>query len=95
MKAQPPTEQERIALERIKSTNGLVVIAVLAVSCLYPIVQILPDRLSSVSVGLAVVIVLGAVGLVVYRACFLRCPRCSGWVAIPKCPACGLKLSQE
>ena len=94
MKVQKPTTQERHALKRIEATNWLSVIVVAALAGLLPAAQFLPERFSSVSAVLSILMVLGAIGVLVYRTCFLRCPRCSGWVAMPKCVACGLTLEK-
>lgn len=37
-------------------------------------------------------LLLGAIGIFVYLTCFQRCPRCAGWIVMPKCPGCGLGL---
>ena len=42
----------------------------------------------ALAVGALVVVASG----VIYISFCLRCPRCSGWIVMPKCPACGLKL---
>jgi hypothetical protein len=73
VKIQKPTTQERQALERIEAANGLSVIAVVALAGLLPATKLLPERLSSVSAALSVILVLAAIGVLVYRACFLRC----------------------
>ena len=50
------------------------------------------ERYDALSMILAFGLLLGAIGIFVYLTCFQRCPRCAGWIVIPKCPACGLKL---
>jgi len=94
MNLQGPTTQERIALERIEAIVARSPWVVIAIMALMLSLQWLPERYAAVSAIVSVGVVLGGVATLVYRACFLRCPRCSGWIAIPKCPACGLKLDE-
>ena len=50
------------------------------------------ERYDMLPLILAIALTVGAMGIFVYLTCFQRCPRCAGWIVIPKCPACGLKL---
>ena len=94
MKRQEPTTRERIALEKIAAGQRRWLLAGPAGAALIFSLRLLPERYADVSAYVAVGLVLGMVAIFVYRACMLRCPRCSGWIAIPKCPACGLKLDE-
>ena len=94
MNRQAPTAQERAALERIKAIQTRSPLVVLAMVGLTLSLQLLPERYAAVSAVVSIGLAFGIVAMFVYRACFLRCPRCSGWIAIPKCPACGLKLDE-
>ena len=94
MSSSKPTNPERIALERIEAIRARSPFEALALLGLFPLLQLLPERHSALAAMLSVVLVLGMVATLVHRTCFLRCPRCSGWIVIPKCPACGLKLDK-
>jgi hypothetical protein len=94
MNRQSPTNQERIALERIEGLRTQWPLVLFAMWGLLLPLRFLPERYSGVSAIASVALVLGMVALLVYQACFLRCPRCSGWIVIPKCPGCGLKLDK-
>ena len=94
MNRQSPTAQERIALKRIAAVPMRTLLAVVSVSGLVLSLQVLPERYSTVSAIAAVTLALSGIAVMVYQACFLRCPRCSAWIAIPKCPDCGLKLDK-
>lgn len=45
--------------------------------------------------AVAGVILLAGLTCSIYLTCCLRCPRCAGWIVIPKCPSCGLKLESS
>ena len=92
MNRQGPTAQERVALQRIAGARMRSLLAVATIGGLVVALQLLPERYSAVSAIAAVGLAFGSVAVLVYQACLLRCPRCSGWIAIPKCPGCGLKL---
>lgn len=92
MNRQSPTTEERIALMRIEQVPMRTLLILVAVCGLVASLRVLPDRYSAVSAVVAVALALGGVAVLVYQACFLRCPRCFAWIAIPKCPDCGLKL---
>lgn len=92
MKRQGPTTQERLVLERIARIPTRSLIAAGAVVGLVLCLRALPEQYAAFSSFAAVVAVLIGLAFFVYQACFLRCPRCSGWIAVPKCPSCGLKL---
>jgi hypothetical protein len=94
MNRHAPTTQERIALERIEASQTRSYLALLMMVGLILSRQLLPERYAAGSAIASVALVIGMVAMLVYRACFLRCPRCSGWIVIPKCPACGLKLDK-
>lgn len=94
MNRRTPTEQERIALQRIEAGRASSLSAILVLGGLMLLLQLLRDRADAVSVVVSVVLVLGMGAILVYRACFLRCPRCSGWIAVPKCPSCGLAFDE-
>lgn len=95
MNRQGPTTQERMALERIKAlpTRSVLVVVAMVGPMLFH--QLLPERFAAVSAIVSVGLVLGLFATLVHQACFLRCPRCAGWIALPKCPACGLKLDDQ
>lgn len=86
-----PTADEKTALERIEATQRLSLVGILAMIAVLSLLRFVPDEHSAIAAIASVVVVLIALSLLVYRTCFLRCPRCSGWIVIAKCPACGLK----
>lgn len=86
-----PTTREEIALKRIEAGLIRSPVAMLMATGLILSAQLLPDRYAAVT---AIVSVGLMVGMLIYRACFLRCPRCAGWIVIPKCPSCGLTLGK-
>lgn len=55
----------------------------------------LPESYSWLQVVLQSVVLLALLAQFIYVSFALRCPRCSGWIAIPKCPSCGLKLERN
>jgi hypothetical protein len=69
-------------------------LAIVTIGVLILCLQVLPERYSTVSAIAAVGLALSGIAVMVYQACFLRCPRCSAWIAIPKCPDCGLKVDK-
>lgn len=92
MKRKGPTTQERLVLQRIARIPARSMIAAAAVVGLVLSLQTLPEQYAAFASVAAFVAVLVGLAVFVYQACFLRCPRCSGWIAVPKCPSCGLKL---
>lgn len=69
--------------------------AAVTISGLVLSLQMLPERYSVAAAVAAVGLALIGVGIFVYQACFLRCPRCSSWIVIPKCSDCGLELDKR
>jgi DMSO reductase anchor subunit len=90
----PITEQESKQLHRIESLLKLrmvsLYVAVVGIGAFY----LLSPRNAAVAAALAIVVFVILFGHMIYLACFLRCPRCSGWIAMPKCPGCGLGLEK-
>jgi hypothetical protein len=66
--------------------------ALLGLGCAIALPRLLGESYNVLSAILAIGLFLGVVGIFVYLTCFQRCPRCAGWIVIPKCPTCGLKL---
>lgn len=89
-----PTTQERIALKKIAAVPMRSALLAGMVSGLILSLQVLPERYSTLATIAAVGLLLSGIAFMVYQACFLRCPRCFAWIAIPKCPDCGLKLDK-
>jgi hypothetical protein len=97
MTGRDPTDQELAKLERIAAlTKTLPLLGLPILAFAFFIIRFMPDR-----EGLHwPVLTFGAIGLILaltpllYLSFCLRCPRCSGWIAIPKCPSCGLKLEE-
>ena len=94
MERQGPTTRERLVLERIAKIPERSLIVAVAVGALVLSLRALPEQYATLSSIAAVVAVLVGLTFFIYQACFLRCPRCSGWIAVPKCPSCGLKLDR-
>jgi hypothetical protein len=92
-----PTEQETKQLEEIEARLKLLDlsshVAVLLMLLLVGSLIVAPEQYQTVKTILVVAIALALVGTLVYRTCFLRCPRCAGWIVLPKCP-CGVKLEK-
>ncbi len=64
----------------------------LGLGCAIALPQLLGEGYEVLSAILVIGLFLGVIGIFVYQTCFQRCSRCAGWIVIPKCPACGLKL---
>jgi hypothetical protein len=94
MNRQNPTAQERIALKRIEAVPMRSLLALVTIGGLVLALRALPERFSTVAAIASVALALTGIAVLIYQACFLRCPRCSAWIAIPKCPDCGLKLDK-
>src|SRR5690242_11307641 len=96
MIGRPATDSERAKLERINSTRiSLVVLMLLCSSSVIILHYAIPDRYETLKVFLAIALAVVVLGMLIYLSFCLRCPRCSGWIAIPKCPACGLRLEKR
>lgn len=88
---------EMARLETIASRRkSLFVVAqigtLLGLFCAIALPRLIGESYNVLSALLASGVFLGVIGIFVYLTCFLRCPRCAGWIVIPKCPACDLKL---
>lgn len=94
MKSSGPTTQEWLALKRIEGVPKRSLLVAAMVGALVLSLQALPERYAALSAIASVGLALCGIVALVYQACLLRCPRCSGWIAIPKCPECGLKLER-
>lgn len=94
MKRQAPTAGERKALESIKAAPTRSLLAVASLTGCVWLLQVVPERYAAASTIVAVGLILALLAVLVYQTCCLRCPRCAGWVVIPKCPSCGLKLNE-
>jgi hypothetical protein len=95
MNRQRPTPEEMLALQKIKGIHARTLVAVFAVGALAFTLRALPERYAAASVIASIGLVLYIVAVLIYRACFLKCPRCSKWIVIAKCPHCGLKLDEH
>jgi hypothetical protein len=85
MRNSTPTAHEKGRLSRIpalRAQGSLVALAGVVAALLLPPLA-------------SAVFLLAVLGHLVYVTCCLRCPRCSGWIVIPKCPSCGLKLDDK
>jgi uncharacterized membrane protein HdeD (DUF308 family) len=89
----PPTEDELRKLRSIETTRKQVVLLVTAgIPLLFLISWFIQHE--TASIVLAVIALLISLSGVVYISFLLRCPRCKGWISMPKCPACGLALDK-
>jgi hypothetical protein len=93
-----PTDAERSKLLHIASLRKslpLLTLSFGAVAIL--IIRQVPDLHDSHWAVITVAAVAAILFLtpLVYLSFFLRCPRCSGRIAIPKCPSCGLRLEES
>jgi hypothetical protein len=68
--------------------------ALLGLGCVIALPRLLGESYDVLSAILATSLFLGVIAILVHLTCFQRCPRCVGWIVIPKCPACGLKLGK-
>ena len=87
MNRREPTTEERKALEKIDAIGARSPLLGLGLILFTASLQLLPERYATIAAIASVSGALCVIAVFVYRACFLRCPRCSGWVAIPKCPS--------
>ncbi len=88
----PPTEAEAVKLRRIAVARNLLLFVVFGGALLNLLVGRLPDRFETFSLVMSVIVGCAMLGMFIYVTCLQRCPRCEGWVAIAKCPKCGLRL---
>ena len=86
-----PTDLERAKLERIATAKKWLPFLVVPLAFSSPIYLLYPNRATT---ALAITVFLLMLAPVLYLSFFLRCPRCAGWIAMPKCPSCGLKLDE-
>ncbi len=89
MAIRAPTAEELKKLELIDRTRKQAVpVALLAgLAALFIGRMQRHEDLKILLMASAVLIMLATV---IYVSFCLRCPRCSGWIAIARCPACGL-----
>ncbi len=83
---------ETIASRQKSLFVGAQIASLLGLVCAIALPRLLGEGYDVLSATLAIGLFLGVMGIYVYLTCFQRCPRCAGWIVIPKCPACGLKL---
>lgn len=90
-----PSRQERAKLERVAATPSRVLGAMGAGMLGILLIKALPDEYGAVKAVFIATMLLVVLGALVYQACLQRCPRCSGWIVMPKCPGCGLGLERR
>ena len=90
---QAPTEEERNKLRGIAATR---VQATALICAVVPGLLVVSRFISNDTLKLFVAMSAVVIGLaaLIYMAFCLRCPRCKGWIAIPKCPSCGIALDR-
>lgn len=89
------TAGQQAQLERIASRrNSLGMLLGLCTPVFLVLGYFVEKRHSLLGTAISVLAAVIGLGLLVYLSFFLRCPRCSSWIAIPKCPSCGLKLDK-
>lgn len=85
MRNREPTDYEKSRLSRIATLRTQLLLA--------PMCGVVASLVFPPAV--AWVVVLLGLTPVIYLTCCLRCPRCAGWIVMPKCPSCGLKLESS
>lgn len=95
MNRREPTTEERKALQRIEAFRTRMPLVALSAGLPILALQALPERDATIVMIVAIPALLCQLAALVYWACCLRCPRCAGWIAIPKCPSCGLALDEH
>ncbi len=89
-----PTEDELKQLQLVDRTRKQAVAVVFVLLfLLLPISRLSGHEAMRMFLAASAVVIMLAT--LVYVSFCMRCPRCSGWIAIPKCPACGLKLEKS
>ena len=89
------TDAQQAALERVAARrNSLGILIGVCAPLVFGVNLLIGKRAPRFAVTIDVVILVGILGMLVYLL-FSRCPRCSGWIAIPKCPSCGLMLETK
>lgn len=89
--ARETAELQKIAARRkwlVLGAQCTILLALLAIASR----RALGERYDTLSLLFGSAFLLATIGIFVYLTCFQRCPRCAGWIVIPKCPGCGLKL---
>lgn len=91
------TEQETKQFEEIEAKLKLLDLSAnvggVLMLLLVGLLIVAPEQYQTAKTIVAVTIGFALIGILIYRTCFLRCPRCAGWIVLPKCP-CGLKLKK-
>jgi hypothetical protein len=89
------TEAHRALLKRIQSRGtSLRILAACCAPLFFAVGYFVRERHPISGMVIEAVALAVSFGLILYLATCQRCPRCSGWIAIPQCPACGLKLEK-
>ena len=89
---QGPSTIEKQKLEDIVAKRKQLPLIAMLVLLIIVSLNLLPESYSGMQVTLQSAGLLAGLAHLLYVSFALRCPRCSGWIAIPKCPSCGLKL---
>jgi hypothetical protein len=85
----PPTEEQLRKIKSIETTRKQVIFLVTAGMPLLFLISWV-TRNEAAKMVLAVVALLISMSGVIYVSFLQRCPRCKGWISLPRCPACGL-----
>lgn len=89
------TEAQQILLQRIQSRRtSLGILAACCAPLFFAVGFFVRERHPMAAMVIEALALAVSFGLILYLATCLRCPRCAGWIAIPQCPACGLKLKK-
>lgn len=89
-----PTDDERRKLKAIQAIRQRAVLVIVAlVPFLLVVSRFTPNVI--IKMTLAVGAVAAGLGILLYLSFGLRCPRCRGWISMPKCPSCGLALERS
>src|SRR5688572_27133895 len=88
-----PTAAEKARLQTIATLRmQLPVVAIVGIGIAIAVsVLIAPGSVLPAIIAVTAAVIL--LGQLIYVSFCLRCPRCSGWIVLPKCPSCGLGLN--
>lgn len=95
--SRPVTEQEASSLSRLVSLRRFAVYYCPVGLVMAGVTFQLREAHIAIAAALAALLAISLVGWIIYVSFFLRCPRCSGWVALTskRCLSCWLLLEQE
>lgn len=85
-----PTDEQLRKLQVIEERKKWIAAAMPLSAILMLVALQVSERYGPLQLVLLCVLTLLVIGGGIYLSFCQRCPRCSGWIVIPKCPSCGL-----